>query len=178
MLKLINKISFLIPLLFLFSCSENNTGFYYAYFNYNCVASCIGDIQGRHPRTGEILRSVKGFIDYSYLFNREVSYFNCKCTGSNFDDFHCESVFHFESFDGSINIHREFNSRTDGGSILILDSEAAKEIGIIYIGTYSCRWALEFDVNGDGVKEPLVCEFYKKSYNELPSFVKDNYYDK
>lgn len=168
-----NKHLLYLPILFLLTgCTVKNEGFYFSYYNYYCKLTSVGDIQGRSPQTGEILHSVPGYIDYTKLFKKDESFFNCQVTGTNLDNLHCESMFSFESVDGLISIHETFESRLDGKNIIILNNKSKETIGNIYVGTYACRWEFLYDINGDQTKEKLVAEFYKTKFNDLPDFVK------
>lgn len=173
-----NKNLFLsvLPLL-LASCSFGEQSINNAYLNYKYVLKSAGDIHDVPLRTKEVLSSTPGFTNYTSLFDKEKSYINFQCVGTNFDDFKCETTFVLYDKNGNTVFGGEnfvFNSRytsKNRGELVYEDENIKNQIGTIYVNTaYWCRWQFEYDVDGSGNKTLLTFEFWKTSYNTLPEW--------
>lgn len=165
----------LLPLLC--SCSLDQESYNHRYLNYKYVLKQAGDLHGIKPTSKEVLDQNKGFTSYLSLFNKNKSYINFQCVGTNAENFHCETTFVLYDKKGNLLVGDEnivFNTSYNGvqsGKIKYEDPQYKEKIGTIYVYTpYWCRWQFEYDVDGSGNKTLLTFEFWKSTYNPLPEW--------
>lgn len=166
----------LFPFL-LCSCSFGNESVDRSYLNYKYVLKDAGDIHEYAPNYGEVLNRDPGFTSYTSLFDKNKSYINFQCYGNNVNNFYCETTFSLVDKNGNIVFGGDdfkFKTRFSGGqsgTLVIEDPNIALTIGTIYVYTpYWCRYQLEYDVDGSGIKKLLTFEFWKNKYNPLPEW--------